>query len=307
MRNAAQRWLGVEQSLRTATEALALQMANGEEPVTAEQLMLSRRYRDLRVQINDELHRYARWMDGRITDGQRNMATMALEHSATAIQTVAMESQITVPWNRLPVAATNEMIGIAGNGSPLLDVLNDATAGAGDAWAQRLVSGIALGKNPIEVARQAIRAGLGTSFTRMQATSRTEMLRVYRNTSLLSYENSRVVRAYRRLSARDSRVCAACLFADGNEYPIDYGFDSHVNDRCTTIPVLRNVPPIAFQTGREWFAAQPEGTQLAILGRGRYDLWRAGHASLDDMVTRQWDATWGGALVPTLVRNLPRR
>ena len=57
MRASAQRWLGVEQSLRTATEALALQMANGEEPVTVGQLMLSRRYRDLRIQINDELHR----------------------------------------------------------------------------------------------------------------------------------------------------------------------------------------------------------------------------------------------------------
>ncbi len=250
MQNAARRWLGVEQSLRTATEALALQMANGEEPVTAEQLMLSRRYRDLRVQINDELHRYARWMDNSITDGQRNMATMALEHSATAIQTVAMESQITVPWNRLPVAATNEMIGIAGNGSPLLDVLNDATAGAGDALGQRLVSGIALGKNPIEVARQAIRAGLGTSFTRMQAISRSEMLRTYRLSSLASYEASRVVGSYIRISARDDRVCAGCLLADGREYQINEGFDAH--PQCLVGGTVVNSPTV-LATSKRWY------------------------------------------------------
>jgi len=169
---------------------------------------------------------------------------------------------------------------------------------------QQLVNGVALGLNPREVARRAIRLGLGQSFTRMQAISRSEMLRVYRTTSLASYEASRVIGSYRRLSARDERVCAGCLFADGREYQINEGFDSHVNCRCTLLPQLINGPAIQYQTGSEWFVLQSENTQRTILGKGRYEAWQSGRASLDDMVTRRWDDTWGGALVPTLVRDL---
>jgi len=67
---------------------------------------------------------------------------------------------------------------------------------------------------------------------------------------------------------------------------------------------LRGLPPIEWQTGREWFTRQPEGTQLAILGRGRFDLWRRGEATLDDMVSRDWSDTWGGSLRVTSVGDL---
>ena len=76
------------------------------------------------------------------------------------------------------------------------------------------------------------------------------------------------------------------------------------NCRCTLIPVLRNVPPVQYETGQEWFTRQPESTQLAILGRGRYDLWRRGAATLDDMISRDWSDTWGGSLRTTRVRDL---
>ncbi len=305
MQGMARQWLQVESALSTATENLAFQMAQS-DVTTMGQLARMERYRQLRGQVADELRKYNGYADDTIAAGQRSMITDALTHSATAINTVAVEAQAIVQWNRLPVSAVERLAGLAGDGSPLRAILEEATRGAGDRLAEHLVAGIALGKNPVEVARQALRMGLGQSFTRIQNISRTEMLRAYRVTTLEQYASSRVVKSYRRLSARDDRVCAGCLFADGQEYPIDYGFDSHVNCRCTTLPVLANVPFPAYQDGQSWFTSQPEATQRSILGKGRYEAWRDGRASLDDLVTRQWDATWGGALVPTLVRNLPR-
>ena len=304
MQAMARRWLGVEQSLNTATEVLAHQMANGDEPVTVSQLMRSQRYQELRRQLNAELRRYNAYADETITNGQRNMITDALTHSQALITAAALEAQMVVQFNRLPVSTVERMAGLAGDGSPLMSVLNDATAGAGDALAQRLVSGVALGQNPIEVARQAIRNGVGQSFTRIQTIARTEQLRAYRVTTQESYTASRVVRAYRRLSARDERTCAACLFADGQEYALDEVFDEHPCGRCTLLPVLYNVPFPTYETGQAWFTRQPEGTQLAILGRGRYDLWRRGAATLDDMISRDWSDTWGGSLRTTRVRDL---
>jgi len=304
MQAMARRWLGVEQSLNTATEVLAHQMANGDEPVTVSQLMRSQRYQELRRQLNAELRRYNAYADETITAGQRNMITDALTHSQALITAAALEAQMVIPFNRLPVSTVERMVGLAGDGSPLMSVLNDATAGAGDALAQRLVSGVALGQNPIEVARQAIRNGVGQSFTRIATIGRTEMLRAYRVTTLEQYQASRVVTAYRRLSARDERTCPACLFADGQVYELGESFDQHPNCRCTLTPILRNVPPVQYETGQQWFTRQPESTQLAILGRGRYDLWRRGAATLDDMISRDWSDTWGGSLRTTRVRDL---
>ena len=86
-----------------------------------------------------------------------------------------------MPFNRLPVAAVENMAGLAGDGSPLRAVLNDAARVGPDAMAQELVNGIALGRNPI-AGRPCvpIRLGLGQSFTRMQTIARTVPRRVYR-------------------------------------------------------------------------------------------------------------------------------
>jgi len=303
MRAQAQAWLQVEQSLQAQVDALALELANTSTP-TMGMLQRSRRYRALMEQTRDELRKYEAFMEPRIRSGQEDMITLALQHSRQAVNAVATEAQMVVQFDRLPVSAVENMVGLAGDGSPLRAVLNDAARVGPDAMAQELVNGIALGRNPVAVARRAIRLGLGQSFTRMQTVARTEQLRVYRETTLQSYGASNVVIGYKRLSARDDRVCPACLMADGQQYPIGHGFDEHPNGRCALIPVLANVTPVRFQTGQEWFTQQPEATQRRILGAGRYEAWRDGRASLDDMVTRIDNPTWGGSLHPTRVRDL---
>jgi SPP1 gp7 family putative phage head morphogenesis protein len=303
MQAQARAWLQVEQALQAQVDALAYELANTATPSMG-QLQRSRRYRALMEQTRDELRKYEDYLEPRIRSGQADMITAAMEHSRQAVNAVATEAQMVVQFDRLPVSAVNDMVGLAGDGSPLRAILNDAARVGPDRMAQELVNGIALGRNPIQVARTAMRLGLGQSFTRMQAIARTEQLRVYRQVSLESYQNSRIVIGYKRLSARDDRTCIACLAADGRFYRVDEGFDEHVQGRCSLIPVLANVPPVVYEDGQTWFNRQPESVQREMLGRGRYDIWRRGDASLDDMVTRIDNPTWGGSLVPTPVRDL---
>lgn len=300
----ARAWLQVEQAIQAQVDALALELANTATPSMG-QLQRSHRYRALMEQTRDELRKYEDFIEPRIRSGQADMITAAMEHSRQAVNAVATEAQVVVQFDRLPVSAVNDAIGLAGDGSPLRAILQDASRVGPDALADQLVAGVALGKNPVAVARQAVRLGLGQSFTRMQTIYRTEMLRTYRQTVLASYENSRIISGYTRISARDSRVCAGCLMYDGRFYPVDYGFDQHPNCRCALIPRLRNVPPVQYQDGQSWFRQQPETVQRQILGAGRFTAWRDGRASLSDMVTRRYDDTWGGSLHPTPVRNLP--
>jgi hypothetical protein len=250
MAEAARRWLGVEQALQVQVDALALELQRDGGSVTMGQLQRSRRYQELQRQVDAELGRYASYLNGRIVDGQRTMALNALSHSQATIQAIAAEAEIVVQFNQLPVAAVENMIGLAGDGSPVRALLDEAAAAGPDAMAQELVNGIALGRNPLEVARRAIRQGLGQSFTRMATIARTEQLRVYRETTLQSYRASNVVMGYRRLSARDSRTCIACLFADGRYYELGESFDQHPN--CIVGGTVVNSPSV-LATSKRWF------------------------------------------------------
>ena len=300
----ARRWLGVEQALQAQVDALALEL-QGSGIATLGQLQRSRRYQQLMRQVDDELARYARFTADRIATRQHTLITAAISHSQTAIHAVGADAELLLQFNRLPIAAVENMVGLTGAGTPVGDILADASRIGPDALRQSLIDGIALGRNPLETARRALRQGLAQSFTRMATIARTETMRVYRQTTMESYRQSNVVVGYRRLAAKDERTCIGCLMADGRQYTLGQPFDEHPNERCALVPVLRNTPPVQFETGQEWFARQPESAQRTMLGPSRYDLWRRGEVSLDDLITRQWDDTWGGALVPATVRSLP--
>ena len=303
MQEMARRWLGVEQSLQAQIDALALELSGG-GPVSMGKLARSRRYQDLMRQVNVELGKYSNYVEERIVDRQRAMLMMGIAHGQQALETVATEAQINAQFNRLPVSAVENLVGLTSSGNPVRDVLADASRVGPDALAQELVNGIALGRNPLETARRALRLGLGQSFTRMATITRTETLRAYRQTTLQSYQASGVVVGYRRLAARDRRTCIACLFADGRFYNLDEPFEAHPCDRCTMIPVLNKGTPTDYETGQEWFARQPESVQREMLGPGRWDLWQRGDVTLGDMVARHEDDTWGGSLVPATVSHL---
>jgi len=134
-------------------------------------------------------------------------------------------------------------------------------------------------------------------------TARTETLRAYREASLMQYRNSGVVSGYRRMSARDDRVCPGCLFTDGMLVEDLFSFYEHNQGRCTAVPVVIGAEGASeFENGTEWFLRQDEETQRSILGAGRYEAWQEG-ARLEDMATLEMDPTWGGAYVPTPVNG----
>jgi SPP1 gp7 family putative phage head morphogenesis protein len=299
----ARRWLGVEQALQAQVDALALEL-QGSGRVTLGQLARSRRYRSLMEQVDDELGKYARFVEGRVVDRQGALLRAGIGHSQAAIAAVATEAQMTVQFNRLPSAAVEYMVGLTGAGTPVGAVLADAAAVGPDGLRQALVDGIALGRNPLETARRALRQGLGRSFTRMATIARTETLRVYRQTTLEGYRQSNVVVGYRRLCAKDERTCLGCLMADGRFYERDVAFEEHPAGRCAAVPVLERGSPIDFETGQEWFVRQPESVQREMLGPGRWALYERGEVTLNDLVTRRWDETWGGSLSPTPVGRL---
>lgn len=305
MASMARRWRQVEFALQDEIELLARRVADDKlsKAQKQEARYLAERSQSLLRQTRREMGKYTEYLEPLIQNEQERMARAGIAHAASNINAVASEAGVTIQFDRLPIAAVEHMVGLAGDGSPLTTLLESSYGAGVDGMFTELIRGVALGKNPRETAARMVREGLSQSLNRMMVIARTEQLRVYRESSRQTYINSGVVSGYKRLSARGIRTCAGCLAADGRLYPLQVPFQSHPTCRCTLVPVVAGMPPVEWQTGAEWFATQPENVQKQILGPGRLAEYKNG-MPFDRFATLREDATWGGAIVPTPLRDL---
>lgn len=302
----AQRWLGVERALQA--EIVRFTERLQQDGLTVGQMRSRQfqldRFASLLRQVRVELDRYSDYAAPLITGQQREYAATGIDHAADAINAVGEQAGVIIKFDKLPVGAVENLVGLAGDGSPLRSLLQSSFGVGAEGMFNQLIAGVALGRNPQVVARMMVRDGLSQSLTRMMLIARTEQLRVYRESSRQTYISSGVVERYKRLASKSRRTCAACLMADGQIYELDEPFDEHPAGRCQLLPVVAGLPPVRWTEGRDWFTEQSPEVQRSILGPGRFDAWRAGAFDLDQLVSRRENPVWGGALVPTPLRDL---
>lgn len=306
MQSMAQHWLTVERALRDEIVRFTERVhADGLTPsqIRSRQFQLDR-FASLLRQVQTELVRYTDYATPLITEQQREYAATGIDHAADAINAVGEQAGVTIRFDRLPVAAVENMAGLAGDGSPLRTLLQGSFGVGAEGMFNQLLAGVALGRNPRVVARMMVRDGLSQSLTRMMLIARTEQLRVYRESSRQTYIHSGAVERYKRLASKSRRTCAACLMADGQVYDLDVPFEEHPMGKCVPVPVLVGLPPVQWTEGRDWFVTQPPDVQRSILGPGRYNAWKEGIFDLDQLVSRRENPIWGASLVPTPLRDL---
>ena len=295
------RWLAVERRLSGQMSALALEMTARHAagiPVTTTMLMNDVRYRELMIQLQDELATYTQYANRTITDNQRDMAQAGVQQSqqAIAVQLPAARSpQFAASFNRLPISAVEHMAGITGAGTPLNSLLVQSWPLSAQGITQALVEGVALGYNPRKVARNMAEGATG-SLNRMMVISRSETLRVYRESSKESWRTSGIVLGYRRLATHDRRTCSACLMDEGHFYTLDEEMPLHPQDRCVGVPVVEGAPEITWLRGEDRFMTQDSEVQESILGKGHFEGWRTGRFELSDLVKVQPNPIWGPSL-----------
>lgn len=303
----AARWVQVEKSLEAEINGVVYEVAalaeNGEMPDAAKLAKLQR-YQRLMWQLRAGTADYVNWADEKITAQQASLGEQGLQHAVQAIRAVYIGSGAVSPnFDVLPVDAINTLIGLAGDGSPLINYLRQIHGQAANGLTQALIDGMAKGLNPSVVAQQMV-DGFGIGLQTAMNTARTETLRAYRLSSLMQYNASGVVNGYKRLAAHDGRACIGCLFTEGEFYESLGEFDEHNQGRCTPVPVVAGVQQPNWLSGTDWFLTQNEETQQSIMGSGRFEAWKNG-ADLADMVKRVSDPVWGGAFIPTPVNELP--
>lgn len=240
-----------------------------------------------------------------VEDGQRKAIDTTLGHTERLTRAAlgTPPPGVSATFTSLPTEALEVIVGMAGNSSPLASLLAIAGKEYATQLQEILISSVAQGIGPKEVARKMAGAS-GASRSRMETIARTEMLRASREASRRSYEaNADIINGYIRLSAADVQTCAACWALHGTKSQLHERFPSHPGCRCSLLPDVKSYAEIlgdptipdtrkSIPEGGTLFAQLTEAEQAEILGPALLDLYKNG-ASLNDFVTRSYNAEWG--------------
>jgi hypothetical protein len=314
MQEMARRWLELERALEAQIAALTEELSRmgaAGEAISRARLYRLERYQRLLAQTQREVRRYATWAEGEIGRQQATLARLGLEHASQAIQ-LSYWPSVGAYFDRLPREAVEYMVGLAGDGAPLgellkLRMVRDAAGrplpGVWERLTEMLIRGTGQGWNPRKTAR-AMRDDLAEGLNKAMVIARTEQMRVYREVSRQQYEYSGVVKGQKRLTAHDGRVCPACIADEGTVYPLGSTISDHPQGRCTSVPIVVGLPEVEWTGGEQWFRQQDGATQRAILGPGRFEAWQAGQFEFAALTTHTYDPTWGGGVRPTPLEQL---
>lgn len=300
LRALARRYAALERALEGQIAALAEEAARRRaagEVVSRWQVQQWARYEKLIAQLQVEMGRYVDDAAQVIATEQRAQVLLGLQQSSSLVWTLAPGAAGL--FDVLPVQALEYLIGLVSDGSPLRAYLLKIYPQAAEAMMDALVQGMGQGWGAAKIAREMRRAATVSLRTAMN-TARTETLRAYRAASLAQYQASGLVEGYRRLAAKSTRTCPACLMLDGKWFPLSTPFEEHVCGRCTPVPSLGTkdegrTTEASWTTGRTWFEGLDAGKQREILGPGLFRAWREGKIGLEDVPVLHEDLVWGNS------------
>jgi SPP1 gp7 family putative phage head morphogenesis protein len=305
--NLAANWRIVMQELDGRMSAISY--ASAWDKLPEWKIYENQRFQDLLEQVDKQRKWYTESSLDIIQKSGRSAATLGLSHAQQLIHDSYTGSNMIGAFNIVPFEAVENMMGLLkpsteGEGRGVIfELLNAAWPAAVHDMASALISGVALGLSPDEIARD-MRLGLTGAANRTQTIARTETMRVYRSATQQQYIESGVVEYMMRVSTRDRRVCPTCMIMDGEVIQLHEEMAEHPNGRCTLIPKLIGGEVPEWQKGRDWFFDQDEETQKAILGKQRWELYDAGKFELNQLVNKATHPIYGSAYQVVTVKDL---
>ena len=104
----------------------------------------------------------------------------------------------------------------------------------------------------------------------------------------------KMVQAINPLDSKTSPICqarAGRVWSMGDGRPLGHGVERfpgpppwHLGCRTTILPLGRRDTPVRGQTFGGLLDSMPENRQKAMLGPGKFELWRNGDISMSDMI-----------------------
>jgi SPP1 gp7 family putative phage head morphogenesis protein len=314
----------INASIEEKLEALVADMEAaiaGNELITEGWLLRAQSYVDLLAEIEAQYSSLGESEAEGIASAQQDAATLAARaaETMTRARMGTPPSGATIPaWRELPADVIEAFVGRAQDGTALADLLASLGPDAAKATREAILVGIAEGQGPKDVAR-TIRSVAGMSRRRAETIARTEMHQAAREATRLSYEeNSDVVAGYVRLSAGDSRTCAACFALHGKKSQVSEIMPTHPCCRCVLAPDVKSWNEILgrddieqdateIEDGETIFGRLSEADQRAVLGAGMYEAWARGDVPFSAMAVETNDERWGPGIRTATLQEVMAR
>lgn len=282
--------LTLERQLRDLEAAIANARA-ADKKISPSWLYRERRLKTLLEAVERELQRFGARAAAIIERRQREAVSIAVSSTQQLLVTIGQTNAVST---LLPTRAIETVIGMLGDGSPLIDYFSETLAPDIVKRIRKiLIEGVSTGKNARTVARELYMTGDITR-NRAMTTARTELGRANREAARQIYlSNSDIITGWEWVASKSPRTCPACLSLDGSVYELSVPFPQHYNCRCTIIPVLVGVTRQSRTLGRDWLANQPQTVVEQVLGKAGADLYSRGEVTLSDFVGWATDKRFG--------------
>lgn len=129
---------------------------------------------------------------------------------------------------------------------------------------------------PVQRVARTLAQWMGLGADRLSLTVRNEQIAYWRQTINQTYDLEGSAVVYKRMSAKTSTTCVACLFADGTIYQSLEDFSDHPNGFCMVVPIFADGRTVNWLTGRDVFRGATSAGKRRLLGKTRYEYWEKG-------------------------------
>jgi len=253
-----------------------------------------------------------------ISLGQRDMAIQAIDDAANLIKKSVGKIPKTFDIDRAFLQynhqAALQMVARLSQGTPLRKILEANTPDV-IAASQAFIEAILKGENP-RVLRDKLYKQWGMTYVRAETMARTEIISSYRDSNIWRYKQTKIVDMWEWSATRDDRTCPVCIFLDGQVFSLDTPFATHPNCRCSPLPVTKtwkelgiDIPesrPDIGLRGQDWFNSISETRQRKILHPQKFDLWKSGAITLEDLVDLYDHPVYGPSREERSIKELKR-
>jgi hypothetical protein len=291
------RWIRVQDALQAQIDALAGEIAvmSASGNVDQNAVYQLQNYQSLLSQARRETEQFDRYVAGAIEKEQYLAWADGIDYGTDSIRALWRSAGLEMrAFPVLDVERVRAMIGLSGDGSPLYNLLAQSYPQTVLTLTDALTQAIAQGWNPRKTAKE-MQAAMTGNLQRALVVSRTEQMRAHRMAAVGQYRTSGVVVRYQRRAALSGRTCLACLLQDGRYYELQQQFSDHPNGRCSCVAVLVDVPEIEMQSGADYLLKLNPSGQRELMGEERYNAWKDGRITLEQMSRIHNHPTWGEA------------
>ena len=158
-----------------------------------------------------------------------------------------------------------------------------------------LNQGMANGTHPIALAREIVNYFDQVPYADAERYTRTLLIYASRQAAHVSYQaNSDVLDGWVWSATLGPHTCMSCVALDGTVHGLDETLNDHDNGECAAVPLTKSWAdlgvsgggePDGIETGIDWFQAQDETTQQAMMGKAAFAGWKKGEFQISDYPT----------------------